>query len=89
MDYGAHLKQKFGNLNRSSKHYTKQSKFSGSNRQLRGRIIKLLVAHESLEYLDLVMELQLGEATVQRALVQLEADGLVVRQRGKIKIATY
>lgn len=42
MDYGTHLKKTVGNLNHASKHYSKQAKFHGSKRQLRGQIIKLL-----------------------------------------------
>lgn len=42
MDYGTHLKTTEKNIHRS-KHYTKQSKFAGSKRQVRGQIIKLLV----------------------------------------------
>ena len=42
MDYGSHLKATIGNLNKVSKHYTKQSTFKGSRRQVRGRIIYVL-----------------------------------------------
>lgn len=43
MDYGAHLPKVIRkNSNTQSKHYTKQSKFSGSLRQLRGKIIREL-----------------------------------------------
>ena len=42
MDYGSHLKQTVGNKNTQSKHYTKQSKFEGSDRQIRGAIIRAL-----------------------------------------------
>lgn len=42
MDYGTHLKQTVGNLNKSSKHYTVQSPFAGSKRQVRGQILRLL-----------------------------------------------
>jgi A/G-specific adenine glycosylase len=42
MDYGSYLKSSVGNLSRQSKHYTKQSTFKGSKRQIRGQIIKLL-----------------------------------------------
>lgn len=42
MDYGAHLKQTVGNLNASSKHYIKQSRFEGSARQIRGQVLRLL-----------------------------------------------
>lgn len=44
MDYGSHLGKKIENPNRRSKHYSKQSKFEGSNRQLRGRILKAVLA---------------------------------------------
>lgn len=46
MDYGSHLKQTSGNKNTQSKHYTKQSKFSGSARQIRGAIIRTLSQHD-------------------------------------------
>ena len=42
MDYGSHLKVTVGNKNTMSKHYTKQSKFVGSDRQIRGAIIRTL-----------------------------------------------
>ena len=44
MDYGAHIKKIHGNPNARSKHYTKQSKFVGSDRQIRGAIIRALTA---------------------------------------------
>lgn len=43
MDYGTYLKTKIINPNRKSKHYTRQSVFEGSNRQIRSQIIKLLL----------------------------------------------
>jgi A/G-specific adenine glycosylase len=42
MDYGAHLKQTAGNATRRSSSYTRQSRFEGSRRQIRGRILRLL-----------------------------------------------
>lgn len=42
MDYGSHLKAMSGNPNRASKHYTKQSVFKGSRRQIRGSVIRAL-----------------------------------------------
>lgn len=45
MDYGATLPKILkSNPNTKSKHYTKQSKFSGSDRQLRGEILRLALA---------------------------------------------
>jgi A/G-specific adenine glycosylase len=46
MDYGAMLgrQAKLENPNRKSAHYTKQSKFEGSKRQLRGKILRAMLA---------------------------------------------
>lgn len=44
MDYGTYLKATVGNLSRVSKHFTKQSTFHGSRRQLRGQVIRALGA---------------------------------------------
>lgn len=47
MDYGATLPKILkSNPNTQSKHYTKQSKFSGSDRQLRGKILRLALANK-------------------------------------------
>lgn len=43
MDYGTHIKSTYGNAARNSKHYTKQSRFEGSKRQLRARVLKSLL----------------------------------------------
>ncbi len=55
MDYGSHLKQTIGNKSKQSKHYIKQSKFAGSDRQIRGAIIRTLTkapAGVTLAYLS-------------------------------------
>ncbi|MEX0917736.1 MAG: A/G-specific adenine glycosylase [Candidatus Paceibacterota bacterium] len=46
MDYGTHLKKEFGNANVRSKHYTKQSAFKGSDREIRGAILNVLSARK-------------------------------------------
>lgn len=43
MDYGSMLKKQIGNTSVRSKHYSKQSAFEGSDRQLRGLILKALI----------------------------------------------
>jgi A/G-specific adenine glycosylase len=42
MDYGSYLKHDVGNVGRISRVYTKQSKFEGSRRQVRGQVIRQL-----------------------------------------------
>lgn len=44
MDYGTYIKQKFGNQNTRSRHYKTQSAFVGSERQLRGVVLKKLAS---------------------------------------------
>ena len=48
MDYGAHLKQSGIRLNARSVHYKKQSKFSGSLREVRGAILRAILTRTSL-----------------------------------------
>ncbi|PIY69461.1 endonuclease III [Candidatus Roizmanbacteria bacterium CG_4_10_14_0_8_um_filter_39_9] len=43
MDYGAHLAKTIENPNKRSKHYSTQSSFTGSDRQVRGKILRLLL----------------------------------------------
>lgn len=40
MDYGVMLKKKYQNPARSSQHYVRQSKFEGSDRQIRGAVLR-------------------------------------------------
>ena len=42
MDLGVEIKRRYGNIARKSAHYSRQSRFQGSNRYLRGQIIRLL-----------------------------------------------
>lgn len=56
MDYGTFLKKTVGNGSRRSAHYTKQSVFIGSKRQIRGKIIKILT-NGPCKYQDLNVEI--------------------------------
>ena len=60
MDYGVMLKKKLINPSRRSKHHTRQSKFDGSDRQIRGAVIRLLTTtHTHIEQDLLVDEIML------------------------------
>lgn len=48
MDYGVYVKATYGNKNKQSKHYTKQSKFEGSDRQIRGEILRILIKNTNV-----------------------------------------
>jgi A/G-specific adenine glycosylase len=82
MDYGAMLKEKHGNPNRKSTHYIKQSKFEGSQRQLRGRILRLLNQTDSVSEKEIIKTIGQPVA-VKRLLQALRAEGLVRNNNGK------
>jgi A/G-specific adenine glycosylase len=47
MDYGSHLKKIVPNPSRASAHHARQSTFAGSRRQLRGQVVRYLLAVRS------------------------------------------
>lgn len=56
MDYGVHLKKTVGNLNKKSTSYQKQSKFTGSNRQLRAELTRFILNNEPVTLKDMKKE---------------------------------
>ncbi len=62
MDYGTFLKQQGHGKITQSKHYSKQSKFDGSRRQIRGNILRLLATGPMLQA-DLLEQIE-DERTV-------------------------
>jgi A/G-specific adenine glycosylase len=88
MDYGASLKKLTPNPNRRSAHYTRQSVFSGSFRQIRGGIVRTLSrdgpagAEDLLKRLDSVA----GKEDFYRALEILEKESMVAEEGGIYRI---
>jgi A/G-specific adenine glycosylase len=76
MDYGVMLKKREGNLSRFSAHYQKQSKFEGSDRQIRGMILQHLLDHGSTSIDRLINHFQLlGKEEVRvRKILQMLVD---------------
>lgn len=86
MDYGAHLKKQGVRLNARSAHYAKQKKFAGSPRQLRGMVLRALLAKPlSVEALTEAVERK--KSDVVRAVAGLSREGLVEFKRHKVHIA--
>jgi len=78
MDYGAYLKSVTENPNRRHKAYAIQSKFEGSIRQTRGRILKSLATGAKTS-----RQLKSSMAVLKT----LEKEGLVVYNKGKYALA--
>ena len=81
MDYGAMLKQAVVNPSRTSAHYTKQSQFEGSNRQVRGGILKLLSAYKHMESRSIAKILKEPLARVDNNLAQLQKEGFIKKKK--------
>ncbi len=78
MDYGAHLAYKVKNPNQRSKHYSKQSKFEGSNRQLRGRLLRFLLANPRATDVEL-LAIAGSKTKLARVMGELEKEGFIKR----------
>lgn len=83
MDYGTFLKKTIGNGSRYSAHYAKQSKFEGSKRQVRGKIIKLLTSGPQ-EYEHVKQEV--ADDRFEAVLSDLIAEGMVGRSGGVLHL---
>jgi len=87
MDYGAMLKKQFKNPSRNSAQHKKQVLFEGSNRQLRGKIVSLIVAHTGITETDLARRLHVDPQLISRNLQKLEAEGFFKRDQTKFVMA--
>lgn len=74
MDYGTYLKQTVGNLNRHSKSYARQSTFTGSLRQIRGVVIRLLTVEKQTAA---QLAVSIADDRLQAVLDSLEQENLI------------
>ncbi len=70
MDYGSYLKSAHPNPSRRSKHHTKQSKFKGSDREIRGAILRARLAGKRIS------TLKFDKARVQAIAKAMKREGL-------------
>lgn len=86
MDYGTFLGKTQANANVRSKHYAKQSQFEGSDRQLRSKIVKLLLEKERLEKETLFRKLDIDHDRFERIMDKLVQDKLIFIKERTIHI---
>jgi A/G-specific adenine glycosylase len=83
MDYGSHLKEQGVQVNSKSKHYTKQSRFEGSDRQIRGALVRALTAAtRACTEAELIQQTKTAPARTRTQLKRLHQEGLVRKVRG-------
>jgi A/G-specific adenine glycosylase len=79
-DLGTALKKSVTNPNRRSAHYTRQAPFEGSDRRIRGQIIKTLIATPGIRGNELPGHIGEDAGRVKRIVGALEQEGFVVRE---------
>ena len=83
MDYGSFLASQGDNPNRRSKHYARQSKFEGSTRQIRGEVLRVLLAGAKT-----IAELRdvIADDRLPTVLAGLQCDGMIEEARGRYQL---
>ncbi len=84
MDYGTVLKQRTENPNRRSAAYAVQSRFAGSDRQIRGAILRSLLEQGSLDAATLAASLGADAGRVAKIVAALEREGFLTVREGRI-----
>lgn len=81
MDYGTHLAKTVPNPNRRSKHHSVQSKFEGSDRQIRGAVLRALL-NGPTEEKQLVEQTKCSDKVrLTKVLAGLINDGLIEQHK--------
>lgn len=76
MDYGVFLKSQHVNPSRKSAHHATQSKFEGSDRQIRGMMLRFLTA-KACTMQELVLQSEKEESRVARIVNDLCVEGFI------------
>jgi len=77
MDYGVYLKAQYPNPSRKSAHYTKQSKFAGSSRQLRAAILKLITEHDTINKSQIIQLINKDENCIESIIKDLMKESFI------------
>jgi A/G-specific adenine glycosylase len=83
MDYGTMLAETGENANTRSARYRKQAAFEGSVRQMRGKVLEVMLALGSGTRLDIVKALGGPDRRLDGALQQLVKEGFLHSSRGR------
>ncbi|MDD1672490.1 MAG: A/G-specific adenine glycosylase, partial [Methanomicrobiales archaeon] len=87
MDYGARLKKEESNYGRKSATHHPQPRFEGSDRQVRGTILKILLQQPSMPADNLRERTALSDERLKKILQDLEREGFVHIENGMVRFA--
>ncbi|MDW7775046.1 MAG: hypothetical protein SCH39_01770 [Methanosarcinales archaeon] len=86
MDYGSMLKKHILNPNRKSASYTRQSPFEGSDRQIRGAVLKKLLETGEMDENELIALLDENRERVRNIIQQMKHEGFIQETGNRMRI---
>jgi A/G-specific adenine glycosylase len=86
MDYGVWLKKQTINPTRRSAHYTKQSRFKGSDREIRSLILKQLLSHTSMTESEIIMAITAEPERIKKIVQDLSNENLIQYHNNKVSL---
>jgi A/G-specific adenine glycosylase len=86
MDLGTALKKTVPDPNQRSVHYKKQAVFEGSDRKIRGMILRLLISGPVMQD-EIFLHLPEDPARINRIIAALEKDGFIIREGRKLELS--
>ena len=89
MDYGSYLGKTIPNPNKKSRHYSVQKKFKGSDREIRGTILGILLEHKKMSLektFEQLNSLSQDQERVEAILDGLEKEGFIEIKKGVINL---
>lgn len=86
MDYGAMLKRQIPSINKRRQPSKIPSQFKGSNRQIRGKIIKILIDKIEIGEEDLIRSLSISKERLSKILEQLSNEGFLEVEAKKVRV---
>jgi A/G-specific adenine glycosylase len=87
MDYGSLLKTTTQNANRKSAHYKRQKSFEGSRRQLRGKVLKEILATPSITESSLAKHAGQDSEAIREVLDQLQKEGFIKKKGNRFFVS--
>ena len=87
MDYGAYLSKKVPNPNKKSSHYVRQSAFKGSDREIRGAVLRTLIACPTIRASECAQILSVDLRRLEKVLGELRAEGFIVKNKLAYRLA--
>jgi A/G-specific adenine glycosylase len=87
MDFGVCLKQLHPNPGRRSSHHAPQSRFEGSNRQLRSRLLRAVLAGQGITAAELADELGAEREVVERNLADMVREGFLCQADSRYMVS--